>query len=64
MTGQELERAREVVANATHRVTIRFRDRITTRDRFVHDNRELNIENIRNIDERNIQLVCICVEQA
>lgn len=64
LSGRELERARMVVADATHEVTIRFRERVTARDRFIHDNRELNIESVRNIDERKQWLVCICVEQS
>lgn len=64
LTGTELERARQVVANATHEVIVRFNDLVTPRKRFIFDNRELNIENVRNIDERRIKMVCICVEQS
>ncbi len=63
LSGTELERARQVVANATHEVTVRFNDFVTARKRFVFKNRELNIENVRNIDERGIEMVCLCVEQ-
>lgn len=63
LAGTELEIARQVVANATHQVTVRFNDFVTARKRFVFENRELNIENVRNIDERGIEMVCLCVEQ-
>lgn len=63
LSGTELERARAVVAEATHTVKTRFREGISARKRFVFGERTLNIENVRNIDERNRELVCICVEQ-
>lgn len=64
LSGKELERAREVIANATHEVRVRYRVGITTQKRIFHDERILNIESVRNVDERNRELVLICVEQA
>ena len=63
LAGRELERARTVVANATHKVTTRYRDGITPRKRIRHDNRTLNIEAVLDVDERNRELVLTCVEQ-
>ena len=64
LTGRELERARTVVANATHKVTMRYRSSITARSRLVFDNRILNIEAVRNVDERNRELILTCVDQS
>ncbi len=64
LTGRELERARMVVANATHKVTMRYWPGISSRDRLVFDNRTFNIEAVLNVDERNRELVLTCVEQA
>ena len=64
LAGRELERAREIVANATHEVRTRHRDGINTQKRIRHDNRTLNIESVRNVDERNRELVMICVEES
>ena len=64
LAGRELERARTVVANATHKVTMRYRSSITARSRLVFDKRTLNIESVRNVDERNHELILTCVEQS
>lgn len=64
LAGRELERAREVVANATHQVKTRYRDGINTRKRLRHDNRILNIEAAQNVDERDRELILTCVEQS
>ena len=64
LSGRELERAREVVANATHEVKTRYRDGINSQKRLRHDNRILNIENVRDMDERNRELIMICVEES
>ena len=64
LAGRELERARSVVSTATHRFNLRFRDNVTTRDRFTFDSRTFNIENVQDMDERGIQLTLLCVEQS
>ena len=64
LSGRELERAREVVANATHEVKMRYRDGVNAQKRIRHDNRFLNIESVRNVDERGRELVLTCVEES
>lgn len=64
LAGRELERAREVVANATHQVQTRYRVGINTRKRLRHDNRILNIEAVQDVDERNRELILTCVEES
>lgn len=63
LAGRELERALMVVAAATHKVTMRYWAGVSARDRLIFDNRTLNIESVRNVDERNRELVLICVEE-
>ena len=63
LAGRELERARAVVANATHKITMRYLSTITVRDLLTFDGRTFHIEAIQDVDERNIELVLTCVEQ-
>lgn len=62
MSGRELERAQQVSAEATHKVTIRYNDSVTVQDRVIHSNRILEIESIDNPEERNEQLFLLCKE--
>ena len=64
LSGRELIEAQEVVADATHRVTIRYLADVTPRKRFLFGTRELYIESVQNIDERNRELVLTCVERS
>ncbi len=62
LTGRELERANQIAPLATLRVVIRYRDDVTTANRFLFGTKELNIEHVLNPDERNRKLICLCKE--
>ena len=62
-SGRELERAHMVVADATHKVGIRYYSGVSTRDRFLFGTRKLNIASVVNVEERDRELILICVEQ-
>ena len=53
-----------MVADATHRVKIRYLADVTPKKRFLFGTRELYIESVQNIDERNRELVLTCVERS
>lgn len=62
LTGREAERARQIAPTATHQVTLRYRSGVTTQQRLLFGSRELNIEHVNNLDERNRVLVLLCKE--
>jgi SPP1 family predicted phage head-tail adaptor len=51
-----------VLAQATHEVTIPYRDDLTTKARFVLDGRQISILSIFDPDERHVQLTLVCAE--
>lgn len=64
LSGSELTEAQQKVADATHQVTIRYLSGVTPDKRILFGVRELYIENVRNIEERNREMVLICVERS
>jgi SPP1 family predicted phage head-tail adaptor len=62
LSGRELERAKQLVAEATHRVTIRVPSSLSTADRLVYKNR---IFEIRAKPENEVGTICdlLCVEE-
>lgn len=64
LSGRELELAKQIVANATQRVTFYVGDewKLTTKDFIVFGTRELNIGHISYADEVEFEAVCLCAE--
>ena len=62
LSGQEFWTAQQMAAGVTHRVRIRYYPGITSQMRVLHRNRYLNIEAVRNLDERDIELELLCKE--
>ena len=64
LNGSELERARQLVATATHRFTLRVRRsfELTTKHRFEFEGRFFNIGNIDNVEEMGRKWVCLVTE--
>ena len=62
LSGRELERAKQLVAEATHRVIIRVPASISTADRLVYKSR---IFEIRAKPENEVGTICdlLCVEE-
>lgn len=64
LNGRELLEADRVEARVTHMVETRYRADVSAADQIVHNGRELNVESVINIDERNIRLQFLCREAA
>lgn len=63
LVGREAERARQVRADATHRVTMRIPVTITTAHRLVFEStRTLNVAQVLNVGERDREQRLVCVE--
>lgn len=63
LSGNERWRAQQVQPGISHKVTLRYRAGINSSMRIVHEARNLNIDAVLNTDERNIELVLMCMEQ-
>ena len=62
LSGQEKALYDGIEASLTHRVTLRYRAGLSPEMRFVHAGRSFDIAAIRNVEERNITLICLCTE--
>lgn len=70
LTGREYWQAQQAQATVTHQVTIRYRPGVLRTDRLLvkvagrswKDARVLNVEAVRDIEERHEWLVLLCVE--
>ena len=70
LSGRELVFAAQVVADATHQVTVRYYAGLSPRMRFLYTDdvtgaqRTLNIEYVKDEDERHVKQICFCREAA
>ena len=62
LRGREYFAAHQVHADATHAVRIRYLSGLTREMRFLFGSRQLEILEVRNVDERGIYQDCICRE--
>ena len=62
LSGRELAMAQQVRPDVTHKVVMRHRDNVTPKQRILHDSRALEIESVRNADERDRMLELMCKE--
>lgn len=63
LDGRELFYARQVIAKASSKVTMRQVATITAKDRLIYDGRTLNISSVVKVDNRNEWYQLICTEQ-
>lgn len=63
LSGRELMNAQQQQPDVTHRVRLRHRDDVTPKMRVLHGSRELYIESILNIDERDREQHLMCRER-
>jgi SPP1 family predicted phage head-tail adaptor len=66
LQGKELESARQVVSQVTHRITIRWQPGILAKmniDWFEERPRIFQIEAVENPDGRRIKLELLCIER-
>lgn len=62
LSGRELSDARQVEADVTHEVRMRYRSDLTARMRLTFRGRTLEILGLVNIDELDRELILTCVE--
>lgn len=62
LAGKELIQAQQIKATISHLIRLRYYPDLTAKLRIVFKERVFGIENVRNIDERNIEHVCLCTE--
>lgn len=60
--GREFVLAKQVNAELTHEVEIRYRSGLTTSNRVIHKTRTLEIVSIVNPEERNRNMILLCKE--
>jgi len=63
LQGDEKLAAAYIQAETTHKVTIRYLAGITPANRLLFDGRTLEIESVRNLEERSRELVLMCKEK-
>jgi SPP1 family predicted phage head-tail adaptor len=62
--GKEAIAAMQINASVMHRVRIRYREGLTPKMRVVFGTRTLQVEAVLNVDERDRELLLVCVEAA
>ena len=62
LNGRELWNAQQVQPDVTHRVTLRYHPNVSPRWRFLFGYRTFNVLTVLNTDERNRELICMCME--
>jgi len=62
--GGERAEGGTVIAQATHRVTIPYHPQVTLQTRLHFNGRTFSVVSLVNTDERNVELVLLCVEVA
>jgi SPP1 family predicted phage head-tail adaptor len=63
-TARDLERVSSgtTIATASHIVEIDYHPQVTTQTRVIFGSRTLNVTGVSNPEERNIELILVCVE--
>lgn len=62
MSGKELFTAQQVSARVTHKIVIRGRTELTTKDRIQHRSRAFELDYVLDRDERRIETTAYAVE--
>lgn len=63
LSGRKAEIARQLVAQATHLITLRWNGDVTVNDRVIFKGRTFNVGHLADVDERRIRLELTCTEQ-
>lgn len=64
LSGQEVVQAAQVAPTATHKVVVRYRDGLTTRNWWRWQGRRLHILHLRDVQGQGTRLEMLCVEHA
>lgn len=62
LSGRELLMAQQVNAEITHRARLRYVAGVMAKQRVQHQGRYFDINAVRNIDERKVELELLCQE--
>lgn len=62
LSARELMAAGVVQGEVTHRVLLRYRSGITTKNRILFGERVFDVRGVRNLDERGHELELLCTE--
>ena len=62
LSGKEFYASKQLNAETTHKITIRYTSGVTTKMRVSYDSRIFAIESIINFGERNKEMQLMCVE--
>lgn len=63
LSGRELERARQIQPDITHKVTMRHYEGLNTKQRISFDSRIFYITQVLNPEERSLQTSILAIEQ-
>lgn len=63
LRGQERFEAQQVQAELSHRVEMRYRPDVTSKNRLLYDGRILEIASVADFEERHRELNLMCVER-
>ena len=63
LSGRELSEARQIAAETTHRIRLRYLSSLAPDQRIVHDSRTFEIVSIANVEERNREMVVLAKER-
>ena len=62
LQGKEAEQAKQIVAEASHKITLRYRSGVTAKHWLLYGVRKFHIAAVLNRDERNHELTLLCTE--
>tara|TARA_Y100000401_G_scaffold117519_1_gene126828 strand:- start:16833 stop:17150 length:318 start_codon:yes stop_codon:yes gene_type:complete len=62
LTAREALEAEQIKSRISHKVTLRYRANVSTKNRLVFDSRTFNITSVLNVGERNKTLLLMCTE--
>jgi SPP1 family predicted phage head-tail adaptor len=63
LQGRELDRAQQIVAEVTHKITIPYQDGVTSAMRVNFGAKVFQIEVVQDPDERQVQLQLLSIER-
>lgn len=63
LSGREGLATQQIYASATHEIEMRYRAGVVPKMRFRKDARVFDIDFVRNVEERNRQMFCVCTER-
>lgn len=63
LSGRSLEIARAVHQQVTHEVKLRYYEGLGPDHKFLFGTRTFEIKSVKNVDEKNEEMIALCVEE-